>query len=135
MSTKKAPYRGILFTLLYGNTGPVRFWIAILDIVYAFFLYKKADLNMLAIFPHEYANILWAALFTVNALFMLYGLFGNYCRLVFLLEGIMGWGLWTFTAIVNTIAEGVPGPLFVCALIMTWIIIRYPTQWKESAYG
>jgi hypothetical protein len=124
------------YTLLFGDTRPSRFWLAMVNIFFAWYLYGQWDADpnftmQLAAFQfHAHtAAFIWIALFIVHAVFLLVGLKGKYNFLTLLFEGWMGWSIWTWTAITHWMMQGFPGPTAACALMMTWIMIRYPTHW------
>jgi hypothetical protein len=129
--------QNIVSTVMYGDTRPVRFWMAILNLMYGTYLFNKVDpgiTSQIELISSEYSPLIWCVLYTINAWFLLWGLKVPYTKVIFYFEGMLGWVLWAIAAVTNALVVGTPGPLVLCAIVMTWIIIRHPTQWKEDAY-
>lgn len=119
-------------TLLRSDTKPTRLWLGLVNLTFAIYVILGADYGMqvqISGLPYEHADWIWAGLYVINGLFLLKGIGGQFNAATLVFEGILGWFLWTFAAVVNGLAQGFPGPTTVCALMATWILIRYPTHW------
>jgi hypothetical protein len=120
--------------VLYGDTASMRLWLSLVEILLGLYLWNAAHItpyfeSMLASLPVTNPIFWYSTLFWVHSLFLIAGLTGRYSVWTLMFEGVMGWCLWGIVAISNTVQQGFPGPFSACWLVMTWILIRYPTHW------
>lgn len=131
-------YKYLLYTLFQADTRPLRLALAIVNVFFSIYMIQQAgrDINFMQMFasiPWSRPEYIWGVAFLCHAYYLIIGLTGRYNFRTLMIEGVFGWGLWTWTAITHWVVQGGPGPTFACSLMMTWIVIRYPTHW--TAWG
>ena len=117
----------------YSQTSAVRFWFSFASLGMASFLLCSP---LVALPGNEYYIMLslvkqevWALIFALNGLALLYGVVSRQYNIVLLwLEGVLGMAAWTAAAACMTIAQGAPGASICGAAIAAWICYRYPTH-------
>jgi hypothetical protein len=129
-------HKYLLQTLFVDNTRPLRLMLAIVNVLFAQYLWNQQDIDphfnyQFASTPFDYGPVLWMSLYIIHAYYLLKGLNGIYTWRTLFFEGILGWSLWTWTAMTHWAAQGNPGPTLACAFIATIIAIRYPTHWTQ----
>ena len=129
-----AYWQRVKHAILFGETAPVRLWMAMVELLLALYLLKAAHItpyfeHMLASVPYDNPILIWSLVFFVHAISLIIGLSGKYNVWTLLIEGVMGWCAWGVVAISNAVDQGFPGPFAACWLAMSWILIRYPTHW------
>lgn len=120
--------------ILFGDTAGVRLMLALIEILLSLYLFNAAHITpyfeaMLSSLPTDDPRLAYSVFFAGHSLFLIAGLTGKYSVWTLMFEGVMGWCLWGIVAITNTIQQGFPGPFFGCWVVMSWILIRYPTHW------
>lgn len=127
----------MLRLLIYSDTKPTRFWLALLCLGYALHIMlgpetggimeQRLELNS------NYAYLMWGSLYILNGIVLLIGLFRPFDYYTLIFEIVLGWGLWMAAAVANSLVDGYPGPYAVIALMMTWVFIRAPTHWGQNS--
>ena len=125
----------LLHSLVWGDTKPTRFFLALLDFAFAAYMWTHAaedDMaQMIHAIPSSHPTALWSLLFLTHGTALLIGLRGRFNFFTLLLEGVLGIALWGIAALTNSIEQGLPGPTIVAFLMTAWILVRYPTHWGE----
>lgn len=122
--------------LLIESTLSVRFFFALASLGYGIDIWndKTGDQAYHLLYnlaPYwTTAETFWGGLFVFYAFMLLKGLTGQYGFWHLILEAILGWSIWTATAIVNITVTGYPEATVGGAIIATWLLVRYPTHWK-----
>lgn len=130
-------WRAIAQTLYGDSTRPIRFILALVEVLFVSYLLKMADSEQFDLMWTVTGAYAWSAGFLVHAGYLLYGLTGKYSTTSLFVEGLFGMCLWWVTAITNWVAQGVPGPTLACAIAMTIIWANYPTHkpWEDRDNG
>ena len=128
--------KNLLQTLIWGDTKPTRFFLALLDFAFASYLYTPDSIDdtliMMTSIPSGDPHLLWSALLVLHGCAMLNGLRGVYNIWTLMLEGVLGVGVWGIVAITNTVEQGyVPGPSSVALMMMMWLLMRLTATLKS----
>lgn len=127
----------ILDLLLMGSTLEVRFFLCLFSlgmaVDLAFDLHPCHETIVLFQLTPSWAqpNFFWGFPFFLYAMMLFKGLGGRYGIIPLLLEGILGWAIWTLVAVTYFVVESHPGPEVAGALAATWLLVRYPTHWED----
>lgn len=129
----KMDRNNIGWLLLRGDTRLIRFFVALIDLSFISYLY--ADWNNPSFGElRKISFVMWSMGLTLHSLALLWGLSGSYNLFTLLIEGVLGWVIWVAVAVTNWTAQGGPGPSLVMAIIVTWLLARYPKnifQWGK----
>ena len=128
-------WEGLAHAVVVSDTRPLRLALAIMAFLYPFQLFARLHDPIYAAFIDTLkspgAIYIWTMFFWVHGFSLLAGLSGRYNTWTLMVEGVMGWGIWTWLAVILSVAQGTPHPTLGAALVMTWIGWRYPTHWTR----
>ena len=120
----------VALILAWDGTRPVRFFIGLLDFVFAWYLTTSVSHDDAALMAKALgaanATAVWIILFVTHGIFILRGLSGKFGFTALMTEGVLGLFIWGITAITHTMAQGSLGPSAIATLMMVWIVARYP---------
>ena len=120
----------IALILAWDDTRPVRFFIGLLDFVFAWYLTTTVSHDDAALMSKALgaanATAVWIALFVAHGIFILRGLGGKFGFFTLMTEGVLGLFIWGITAITHAMAQGSLGPSAIAALMMVWLVARHP---------
>lgn len=128
-------WEGIQHSVLVAQTRPLRLILALLNFLYPIQLWARRDdavyQTLINSMPTAFPIVMWSALFVFNGIYLVKGLSGEYNVKTLMLEGVLGWSLWTWTAVVLSSSQGSPHASLISAIVMTWILWRYPTHYTQ----
>ena len=126
---------GVLHSLVVADTRPLRLALALVAFLYPFQLFANVHQAHYEAFIETIklptAIHIWTAIFWVHGISLIVGLSGRYNTWTLMIEGVMGWMLWTWLAVILSVAQGSAHPTLATAILMTWILARYPTHWTR----
>jgi hypothetical protein len=123
--------------LLIDDTLSVRFFFAMCSFGYGVDIWydhaKDQSYHLLySLAPHwTTPESFWGTLFVFYSIMLLKGITGQYGYWHLIFEAILGWSIWTVMAIVNVTITGYPEASIGGAIVATWLLVRYPTHWKQ----
>jgi hypothetical protein len=125
---------GFVRSMLYADTRPTRFSIALVNIAMLSYLQAPTSQDDFAlldkVFP--FVDAIWTLdiLLVVNAVALLAGLSGKFNLPMLFLEGVLAFFIWTTIAMIGIVSQnGWPGPASAVLLLVMWVCARYPTHW------